>query len=328
MYFPSTLQEAVDQEIDQFDWNVISKAREELSERYRGPASKSKQGHFMTTDAHRCAYIASRLPATYAVNHRVLTEVRQRLPNLMVKSFLDLGAGPGTSMWAASDVFPEIETVELLEKDAALASIGKRLASKSEHAAVHQARWNIEDLSQVKELQPHDMVILSYSIGELSEAARFALLHASWQAARQCLVIIEPGTPAGFDRIRQLRSELMAIGGHLVAPCPHELACPMTTNDWCHFSERIERSFYHRKIKSGSLSYEDEKFSYIVASKTPCELPKSRILRDPMRRSGHICLSLCTPKGAVQETVSKKKPEAYKQARKAEWGSTFDFFDS
>src|SRR5829696_8432818 len=108
---PEKLQEAIEaeleraKELDQANWKGISEARQELTERYR-QQMKSK-GQFMTEMAHRMAYLATRLPATYAACHQVLKEIRARAPDIQIKSVLDLGAGPGTAMWAAADRWNE-----------------------------------------------------------------------------------------------------------------------------------------------------------------------------------------------------------------------------
>ncbi len=49
------------------------------------------------TELHRIAYLATHLPATYAVLTKVLSEIT--LP----KTILDCGAGPETSIWALLD---------------------------------------------------------------------------------------------------------------------------------------------------------------------------------------------------------------------------------
>jgi ribosomal protein RSM22 (predicted rRNA methylase) len=316
------LQQAIEEEMSCFGLKDLAGAREELTGRYREREAKSKS-HFMTTDQHRLSYIATRMPATYAAIFYVLQEIKRRMPHLQVKSLLDLGAGPGTGMWAACDVFPELEQVTLIEKDTALASLGKRLASSRTHAAFQKANWQSEDLEQIKSLPVHDLVLLSYSIGELAEEKQRLLLAACWEAAKSVLAVIEPGTPAGFGRIRMLRSQLIESGCQMVAPCPHRLACPMPPDDWCHFAQRVERSSMHRRLKGGSLGHEDEKFSYVAVAKEACVLPQARILRHPLRRSGHSIFMLCTAEGLKQETVSKRTPELYKKARDLEWGDSF-----
>jgi ribosomal protein RSM22 (predicted rRNA methylase) len=94
----------------------------------------------------------------------------------------------------------------------------------------------------------------------------------------------------------------------------------MTGSDWCHFAVRLERSAEHRQAKDVSLGYEDEKYSYLIASKIPSSLPTARILRPPQRRSGHTILTLCSEGHVQQSTISKKQKDLYKQSRKADWG--------
>lgn len=314
----SALQNAIENEIEKIDTRQLKKGREELTDRYRRHSSSQ----FMYTEAQRQAYIFSRMPATHAALMATFKAIRER-GSWEIKSLLDLGAGPGTAMWAACENFPSIERVTLVEKDPEIAAIGKRLASRSENQAIDSAKWLEADLEQLQELPPHDLVIFSYSIGELKKEAMLAILKLCWPQAEKLLVIVEPGTPHGFENIRLIRSQLVDWGASLVAPCPHQLACPMAGGDWCHFAGRVERSSLHRQLKGGSLSYEDEKFSYIAVAKEPASLPKGRILTRPLRHSGHTVLKLCTSNGVQQTTVSKKMGEVYKAVRKAEWGDIF-----
>jgi ribosomal protein RSM22 (predicted rRNA methylase) len=319
MQLPTPLQTAIENATKSLGLNQLIEAREELTQRYRQPTAGSQ---FMTTDAQRQSYVVSRMPATYAAVHTALKAIRERA-DLSIKSLLDLGAGPGTGMWAACDHFPDIETITLLEKDKALLALGKRLAQNSEQPAMHKAHWQEGDLEKLTDLPPHDLVLLSYSIGELNSERFESLLNLCWNATKQLLLIVEPGTPVGFERIRLLRRQLIDQGAHLIAPCPHHLACPMEGGDWCHFAARVERTSLHRRLKGGSLGYEDEKFSYIAATKTPYPLPAARILRQPNKHTGHVMLKLCTPDGIQHPTVSKKMGDLYKQARKADWGDSF-----
>lgn len=322
MQLPEDLQKAIEIEIESAGLKELSQAREELTDRYRIPSQKRQ---FMTSDLQRQSYLATRLPATYAAVYQALQAVKKQNEGLSPASLLDLGAGPGTALWAACNVFSTLESATLLEKDHSLASFGKRLAQHSDHTVIQEARWELVDLEQLPDLPKHDIVTLSYSIGELAPTIIPVLLEKCWQAANHLLVIIEPGTPVGFERIRLIRRQLIEMGGHLVAPCPHHVACPMEGGDWCHFAARVERTSFHRRLKSGSLSYEDEKFSYVAASKLAHPLPPARILRQPHHRSGHSVFTLCTAGGVKQTTVSKRCGSDYKLARKLEWGDSFPF---
>lgn len=320
MAIPEALKEAIEAIIASSPFHALKEAREELTQRYRHQQMKGQD--FMDNEMQRISYLVTRMPATYAVIARVLQNVRSLMPDLALRSFLDLGAGPGTAMWAAAEVFPEITQFDLMEKDADLAGLGQRLAVYHPQPAIKQSFWHLQDLEQASLLPPHDLIVLSYAVGELAPAIVPHLIEACWKATNQCLVIIEPGTPIGFERIRAIRRQLIALGAYMVAPCPRTSACPMIEGDWCHFSERVERSSLHRRMKEGTLGYEDEKFSYVAVSKRPCELPYARVLRHPLKKSGHMILTLCTADHGKQiKTLSKKDGDLYKKARKLEWGS-------
>lgn len=317
MHTLSSLKQAIESELAGSHLQQMAGARENLTKRYR---ERPVGGKLVQTKMERQAYIAARLPATAGVAYHVLDLIRGRMPDRYMGNFLDLGAGPGSVMWAAAEVFPEIEQMTLIDQDTELAAIGQRLASHSNHSSIRTAYWKQGDLSSINSLPTHDLVVFSYSIGELSSTASSKILEVAWNACKNVLVVIEPGTPVGFERIRTVRSELIALGGHLIAPCPHAHGCPMEKGNWCHFSQRIERSSLHRQIKEGSLGYEDEKFSYVAFSKTPITLPEGRILRHPLKRSGHVHFTLCAKEGLEDKIISKKTPDTYKYARKLEWG--------
>ena len=314
----SELQQAIERVTAGVDLKVLENAAQELSLRYRERTPNQKQ--FMKTEAHRAAYAIFRMPATYAAVHRVLCETKKWLPELKVETLLDLGSGPGTVLWAASQVWPELKKCTLLEMDKDLIALAQKLAKESTSSVVQGAAWEQKDLTQDLKLIPHDSVVLSYVLGELDDKSAQNVVQKAWEASKEVCVLIEPGTMHGFKRIREARVNLIEMGAYIVAPCPHMNACPMPLDDWCHFSERLERSFYHRYVKGASLGFEDEKYSYVVASRSPGEKYRGRILRHPMKHSGHLTLELCTANGIIRETISRKQGEVYKQARHLEWG--------
>ena len=139
------------------------------------------------------------------------------------------------------------------------------------------------------------------------------------------LVVVEPGTPAGFARIRAVRDRLRAAGATIAAPCPHDDACPMAGADWCHFAVRLDRSRAHRQSKHAALGWEDEKFAYVVAVRDAALLrarAEARVIRRPRKETGHVRLALCAAGGLTEAVVTRRAP-TYRAARDASWGDAW-----
>jgi len=319
MTLPDDLKNSLELIFEKVPRGILAKASIELTNRYRNP-DRDTDPFFMTSDTHRMAYLAVRFPATFAVVHRVLSECQQRMPDFAPVNVCDIGAGPGTATWAAIDVFPGIKEVSLYERDSQLVELGKNLMKNALIPVLKNAQWQPKDLILDPTIAKHDLVILSYVVGELPFNAMSKLIDNAWESTSQIIAVIEPGTPHGFERIRMIRDQLLQKNAFLVAPCPHHNACPMEKGDWCHFAQRVERSSIHMDVKGVSMGYEDEKFSYIIASKSPVKLPEARILRHPQHHSGHIDLVLCAQSGLEKKIISKKHGALYKQTRKLEWG--------
>jgi ribosomal protein RSM22 (predicted rRNA methylase) len=167
----------------------------------------------------------------------------------------------------------------------------------------------------------HDLVIVSYALGELRDPV--SLIARAWAATEQALIVIEPGTPHHFAGVLAARDHLIHEGAFIAAPCPHAAACPMAGVDWCHMPARVERTSLHRRLKSGALPYEDEKFSYVIALRSQAGRAQGRIVRRPEIQKGFVTLTLCTPEGLQRTGVPRSQHDAFKRARKATWGDAF-----
>lgn len=326
MQLPISLRTAVEQELSSVSFGSLNSAATELSDRYR---QQRKAERFITTDVDRLAYMAVRMPATFAAVSKALAQLGEKFqPESLPESLLDLGAGTGAAAWAAAEAFGSLRQFTLIEQDSKLIELGRRLASESE--ALGSAEWRLANLRSVAEFAPHDLVICSYSLGEIESAVASRVLKAAWQATRQVLIVVEPGTMKGFATIRVARDQLIEAGAFLAAPCPHQASCPMSPmgedeTDWCHFSARFDRTSLHRRLKGGSLGYEDEKFSYVAAAKHPVTPETARVIRHPLRQPGFTQLQLCTPEGLKTLSITKRDKEAWKRARKTDWGDGFDW---
>lgn len=295
----------------------LASAVAELIEVYHGAAPTRP----LTDPADVVAYAAYRMPATYAAVHAVLTAAARALPGFEPRTMVDLGAGTGAAAWAAVAVFPSLEAVTLLEPTAEMARIGQQLADGARSAVLRQARWRSIDLAPPGELPGADLVTASYVLGELPHQAQ-RRLGVALGRVDGLLAVVEPGTPAGYRTVVAMRDQLISAGLSVVAPCPHDLACPIPRGrDWCHFAVRVGRSAAHRELKGGTLPYEDEKYSYVCASAGGNHRPPARILRHPLTRKGLVSLRLCTQHDGLQtEAVSKRHGETYRVARSAAWG--------
>jgi ribosomal protein RSM22 (predicted rRNA methylase) len=136
------------------------------------------------------------------------------------------------------------------------------------------------------------------------------------------LVLVEPGTPAGFARILAARSVLVSEGANLLAPCPHARDCPLAAPDWCHFSVRLPRSRDHRFAKGADAPFEDEKFAYLIAARpqVAAAARSPRVLAPPRAGKPGIRLKLCGPEGLEARFVGRRDKAAHAQARRLGWG--------
>jgi ribosomal protein RSM22 (predicted rRNA methylase) len=266
------------------------------------------------------AYTAYRMPATYAVVRAALQQLHLGVPSLQPRTLIDFGAGTGAATWAATDLWPTLSSVTLLEQSAAAIDVGSRIMHSSGSAVLQGAAWQRWRLSEA-DAGKADLATAAYVLGELTEQQQ-AVLVGLLMTSAPTVALIEPGTPAGYARIIRARTALIDGGFTIIAPCPHEFSCPMLARgDWCHFAERLDRSRLHRSVKAGELSYEDEKYSYVAATRGPVHRPAARILRHPHLRKGLVSLELCTASGgATDERISKSQGALYKSARNARWG--------
>ncbi|OXM51276.1 rRNA methyltransferase [Amycolatopsis thailandensis] len=318
---PETLRAALDEELGKYPQHRLTQSVERLSTRYRENAPASAP--ILSSEADIAAYAGYRMPATYAAVHAVLAEAALRAPGFAPRTQIDIGGGTGAAIWAAADVWPSLEESTVVEQVPGAIELGRRLAGHAGEGAVRGSTWRRGLIDPAGPAPDADLVTLSYVLGELPEARRADVVH--WLSAKAgMLVLIEPGTPAGYERIVDARDRLVELGLSLVAPCPHEGACPIPRGkDWCHFSARLPRTGLHRQLKAGTLGFEDEKFSYVVASSTAPERAESRILRHPAKRKGMVSLSLCAGSGLTESIVTKRHGTAYRAARDAEWGDAW-----
>lgn len=310
---PPALASAIAALLDGVPRKDLAIAAEKMSAAYRAGGTS----HAITMPLDAAAYAVARMPATYAAIAAAFEKLAQAMPDFAPASLLDVGAGTGAASWAAQAAWPDI-AVTMLDHNPALRTLARKLADSGPLAA---AEILAGDLGVEKPRA--DLVVAGYVLAELPEERAAAVAVDLWQSADKALVLIEPGTPQGFARIRAARAALIAAGGTIAAPCTHDNACPMTGDDWCHFSQRLPRSRDHMLLKSANVPFEDERYAYVGVSREPVAHHEARILAPPLESKPGLTFKLCDAAGLRAQFVAARDKEEYRRVKKRGWGDLF-----
>lgn len=216
MQLPAALRQGVDTALADIPLRDLADAVQILSERYR--RGRRDGAPHLSSDLAACAYLATRLPATFAAIAAAFDALAEVRPDFAPRSLLDVGAGPGTAMWAAAERWP-IADARLVECSGAIRALGQALAMS---APVARIAWDDADLAcGLPSGEKCDLVVVAYVLNELEQDAADRVIDSAWHRSSDTLVVVEPGTPAGWRRMLQVRARVLAAGAHVLAPCPH-----------------------------------------------------------------------------------------------------------
>ena len=310
---PDLLSCTLQKQIELYSLQDLKKSAFSVSQAYRNAERKGQR--LVASEADVLSYALTRMPATF----EVIANVLNKLPT-NCQSMIDVGAGTGAGAWAVLQG-GYAQNILCLEREPAMLDLGQLLLSET----YPEVEWKLFDLVTQEIAQRADIVLSSYVLNELADVNRLRAVEKMWQATKRYLIIIDNGTPDAFDMMKKIRSYLIELGGFVVAPCPCAGACP---NSWCHFTTRVARTKVHKFLKEGQAPFEDEKFTYLIFSKTPEAVLRSRVLRHPKIEKGKISLELCSAAGIVEKTISKKDGNLFKKARKLNAGDTWVEIDN
>jgi ribosomal protein RSM22 (predicted rRNA methylase) len=318
---PAELRAALDARLHGLSRNDAAERAAEISQAYRGGATSSA----IRSEADALAYALARMPATYAAVIASLNALAAIRPDFAPASLLDIGAGPGTATWAAAEALPWLQSFTLLDANNALRELALAFAQGS-HRLRDMIYQRGEARAALETAQTADLVVASYMIGEIGETERRPLAELMWAKTRDTLLIVEPGTPAGYARIMALREQLIASGAHVAAPCPHDGECPLAAPDWCHFTQRLPRSRAHMHLKGAELPFEDERFSYVALTRAPVTRRPRRVLAPLTVTKAAITAKVCAVGGVLNTVVPRRDKTSYQRFKKIRWGDAI--FDS
>src|SRR6187401_2564472 len=189
MELPPLLRNAVDRALSGMPLDQLTATAAVLSQRYREERHDGKA--HVASDREVLAYLAVRLPATYAAVRASFAAVAEARPDFAPKTALDIGAGPGTALWAASECWPALADAVLVEASPIFRACGERLAAD---VCLPHVTWCIADIAAGDiDIAPRDLVTVAYMLNELAPAAWQPVVERLWQLTGDTLVIVEPG---------------------------------------------------------------------------------------------------------------------------------------
>ncbi|MEC8009545.1 MAG: small ribosomal subunit Rsm22 family protein [Pseudomonadota bacterium] len=240
-----------------------------------------------------------------------------------IKNVIDFGGGPGTFLWSLLDHTQDVHYSNI-DMNKHLLNVFKEIANHLNLA--EQAQAVQQDYFQFKAIEnQYDLAVFSYTLCENPGAIK-AIDKATHISEN--ILIIEPGTPLGFKNILQSRALLIDKGFSVLAPCSHMQTCPLqeSESDWCHFVARNMRTKTQMFLKSAERGYEDEKFIYLIATKSESEGNEGQRIISRPQLNGHILhFDICTPSEKTVVKLYKKSDKAlFKEYKKAKRGDIFN----
>lgn len=343
--------------LEDIDNKELKKAFKIINEKYRDKNIDDKQLE-LKEDYLALSYAIYRLPATACVIDEVFSRVSSiEKESFNCKSVIDIGAGPAASLIPLINNFDEIKNVTLIEEQQSMINVGKKLISKLN--LDFEVNYLRKSIFNVNEKLKADILLSSYMVNELNEDEIKVFFNKVKTINFKYAIFIVPGTPHHFKKLQTLRKEFLNViekyqeinsecSGvnkyKIIAPCTFSGICHLEgIHDWCHFKRRIQRSKILKDIKNGELSYEDEKFSYLVIKNCLLEdnedkyvdesiesnaeyKKKNRIIRHPIIKKSLIEFKVCNSNSIDSIILTKgKNKDIYKEAKDLKWGDCIEF---
>ncbi len=228
------------------------------------------------------AQIAYYLPLNFLRSQAVAQEAAQLGFPLQKDLLIDFGSGLGAGSLPFVEKFQN--SLQVIESSSIAFRIQSTVYQSLGHAPPHLGSENSLNFKNFSAL-------FSFSMTELEKLPK-------WIENADQIVIIEPSTQTDGRKLLQVRSDLIAKGYSIWAPCPHQDACPLLANsktDWCHDRIHAELPQWllniekHLPMKNQTLT-----FGYLLASKKPApSTNKWRLVGDRQDEKGKSRQMVC-----------------------------------
>jgi ribosomal protein RSM22 (predicted rRNA methylase) len=259
------------------------------------------------------ATLKHRLLPNYAIAKRVLEECQSLLgpKTFAPKRILDFGIGCGSASAAALDVLDKnsIEWIHGIDPSQTMRDCSKNLiegmtqdrGDELPPRITFSTSLSQDNTSSTESGGSFDLALCSYTATDLpdimSTLAAAAMLFEKLKPGG-VLVIIEPGTPDGFNSIRSVRNMLLDCCPpddpdfeweercHIIAPCTHNGTCPM---------ERHKKNF----VKRGKLGHD---LPQVIDEDVDQEISEFHGNLEDLDESGEDLIDISSHHGLMSET--------------------------
>lgn len=323
---PSEINETISDILSQTDNSELISSAKKLHSSYM-ERSKDDDSSYIQDNSDVLAYLGLRTPATYAQIHSSLLNIKELFPSWEPCSLLDLGCGPGTGSWAAKTIWPSLKTVTNIDQEEQFIKVGEKIIKDSKLKI--NSIWrhqNILTEFEIDNYQKYDIIIIANVLNELPEAERVKFLMQAYNHCSGVMIIIEPGTPFGFQIVQEAASEFSGKA-KLLAPYINNSFIQSDTY-WIHFPQRFIRPEFQRQIRHNmrqsdlmASDWEVAKYSYVaIGAIEPEEKIWVRCIGPIKKQKGFLEMPILTQEGITLLRVMKRDKKEYAYAKDLQWG--------
>jgi ribosomal protein RSM22 (predicted rRNA methylase) len=266
---------------------VLVSAIQKLSDKYQNHGQDHSD--LWSLEESRLAYLYYFLPLNALRLLAVFLELKERGFQFDAQPVLDFGSGPGTTWLVMEHLKIRPTTMTFVEKSKSAIDVHRLFVEKS---VIKNQKFDWQQT--VKSVQKNTSAVFSYSLNEVVELPK-------WTPDLQTILILEPSTQSAGRNLMEKRQRLIEMGFSIVAPCTHEMACPLlkhSKKDWCHM--RVHTKFpdlckgYMEKLP---MNNDTLTFSYLVAAKQQAVQTdfrgEARVIGDTLYEKGKVRQAIC-----------------------------------
>lgn len=287
----------------------LASALVELSDMFTSGRAELPSDYFDLL-LHRDAYLAGFTLTNAAKISWLLEQHNHLFPKNGELSVLDIGSGPGTCIFAASEYLSRHRPGQKvrfvgLEKNRSMVEAAAVLA-KDILPKEHSVEWVISDASKVNRIIKNaefNVSIAANVFNEIESASEVLLLCKKILRSSGALFVVDPALKNTTRALMELRDSIVDAGGAVVfAPCTHQKNCPMlkaNKRDWCHFYVEWSRLSLIEEIdRATRLDHRYLKMGYMVFVRMDGSLRKNndrpwRVVSAPLKTKGKTEIVVC-----------------------------------